>query len=155
MADSATLEIMDRAQFEDYVVEAVGLIPQHIRRAIENVAFVVEAGQPNGRLLGLYRGIPLSGRHQYSYSGVLPDVITIYQSPIEAQAGRDPEAVRRLVHDVVHHEIGHYFGLSEAEVRQWERRRVKRQKHLRRASAKEINMWATKEKPLGFWPSGR
>lgn len=119
---------MSVEQFEQYISEALAMIPGHIRRKIENVAWLVDPGTPRGRLLGLYHGIPMTQRHIYQYSGVLPDTITIFQTPIEQQAGPDPEAVRHLVHRVVHHEVGHYFGFSEAEVRRWERQREKRQK---------------------------
>lgn len=112
--------------FETYIAEALDMIPKRIRQKMENVAFLVEPGHPSGRLLGLYRGIPVTKRYKHSYSGVLPDTITIFQAPIEIQAGADPAAVRHLVHQVVHHEVGHYFGFSEAEVRQWEHDRTDR-----------------------------
>ena len=117
---------METTQFEHYISEALDMIPVQIQKKIENVAFLVEPGQPTGRLLGLYHGIPVTRRVHQAYSGVLPDTITIFQAPIELQAGPDPEAVRHLVHKVVHHEVGHYFGFSEVEVRKWERGRAER-----------------------------
>lgn len=107
--------------FERYITEAIALVPAHIRRRIENVAFVVD-DERQGNLLGLYHGIPLIRRNQ-GYSGVLPDKITIYQRTIEAVAGDDPKAIQHLVMETVHHEIAHYFGFNEAEVRRWERKR--------------------------------
>lgn len=115
---------VDIEQFEQYITEAINMIPSHIQKAIENVAFLVEPGIPTGQLLGLYHGIPVTKRFKYSYSGVLPDTITIYQASIERQAGPDPESIRHLVHQVVHHEVGHYFGFSESQVRKWEQHRA-------------------------------
>ena len=97
------------------------MVPAHIRRRIENVAFVVD-DQRLGNLLGQYHGIPLTGRTQ-GYSGVLPDKITIFKKTIEYSAGHDPARIRRIIIDTVHHEIGHYFGFSETKVRAWEAKR--------------------------------
>lgn len=117
---------MERELFESYVTEAIAMVPLAIRKKIENVAWLIEdQPTPTNNLLGLYRGIPLTKRNQ-GYSGVVPDTITIYQVAIETQAGPDPANIRKLTHEVVHHEIGHYFGFSEAKVRQWERQRRKK-----------------------------
>lgn len=117
---------MTLEEFEQAITAAINLVPKHIRARLENVAFVVDDTQL-GNLLGLYHGIPLTRRGQ-GYSGVLPDKITIYQRTIEAAAGDDPARIRQIVTDTVHHEIGHYFGFSESEVRRWEhKRRSKKQ----------------------------
>jgi predicted Zn-dependent protease with MMP-like domain len=47
-----------------------------------------------------------------SYGGVLPDVITIYQGPIEEDCETLAE-MEELVRDTVVHEVGHYFGLDD------------------------------------------
>lgn len=110
--------------FEGYITQAIAMVPKHIRTKIENVAFVVDDVHL-GHLLGLYHGIPLTRRNQ-GYSGVLPDKITIYQRTIEHAASDDVAAVRKLTIETVHHEIAHYFGFSEAEVRRWETQRRSR-----------------------------
>ncbi len=115
---------MEHEQFESYVNEALAMVPERIQTKIENVAFVLDSEQ-RGSLLGLYHGIPLIRRNQ-GYSGVLPDKITIYQRAIEDVAGPGEGAIRELVISVVHHEIAHYFGFSEAEVRRWEQKRKQR-----------------------------
>ena len=112
---------MEQEEFERYITEAINMVPPHVRAKIQNVAFVLDT-EHRGQLLGLYHGIPLIRRGQ-GYSGVLPDKITLYQRTIEDVAGTDTTRQRKLIHDVVHHEIAHYFGFSEAEVRQWERKR--------------------------------
>lgn len=47
---------------------------------------------------------------------VVPDTITLFQRNIESVA-RGPAAVRRHVKDVLIHELGHYFGMDEDEIR--------------------------------------
>lgn len=111
---------MQLEEFEAAINDAISLVPEHIRRGMNNVAFVVDDHQ-QGNLLGLYHGIPLPQRGQ-GYSGVLPDKITIYQRAIEAVAGGDDERVKKLVIETVHHEIAHYFGFTEVKVRQWEKK---------------------------------
>jgi len=112
-----------RERFEQFIADAVAALPENIRSQMENVAFVLDDQTPPGALLGLYHGIPKTGRN-LGYSGVLPDKITIYQKTIEADvrgASELPQAVRR----VVWHEIGHHFGISDRRLRQleknWER----------------------------------
>jgi predicted Zn-dependent protease with MMP-like domain len=46
----------------------------------------------------------------------MPDRIIIFQRPIELRCGTEDE-VRALVREVVIHEVGHYFGLSDDELR--------------------------------------
>ncbi|MFA5134290.1 MAG: metallopeptidase family protein [Patescibacteria group bacterium] len=124
---------MKLEQFEQYVREAIAEVPVAVRGQMSNVAFVVENSvraarqterqiRSRGLLLGLYEGVPLPGRSAY-YSGVLPDKITLFKRSIEQIAGSDPSSVRQLIREVVHHEIGHYLGMNEREVRAWERRR--------------------------------
>lgn len=130
---------MEPDVFKQLVHEAIANVPAKLREKIENVAFVVEAdSRPPGwqergiilrqYLLGLYQGVPLTKRG-INYSLVPPDKITIFQKPIE-ELGHTPDGIRALVHEVVHHEIGHYFGFSDAELHKMERGR-------KRTSAKE------------------
>ncbi len=124
---------MKRDIFERLVIEAVSALPFHVRGAIKNVAIVIEQ-EPRRKksseigikkheaLLGLYEGVPLIQRDS-GYFGVLPDKITIFQKSIEAlSAGNDEELVT-LVREVVWHEIGHHFGLSDSELYILEKKR--------------------------------
>lgn len=90
-------------------------IPASFRRRLHNVAFVVEPEPPRAGLLGLYEGRPLT-RRSVSDSFAMPDRITIYQGPHERMA-RNRTELRRLVEETIWHEIGHYFGLSETQLR--------------------------------------
>jgi predicted Zn-dependent protease with MMP-like domain len=115
-------------EFEELVEAALGEIPVRFRRRLRNVAIIVENEPPQPGLLGLYQGIPLTLR-SVSQPVSTPDRITIYQGPHE-RAERNPAELRRMVYETLWHEIGHYVGMSESEVRRAERRRAKARRRL-------------------------
>ena len=117
---------MERNEFEQYVVDAIERLPRNIRGKIKNVALCVEdwpshdqfqkAGTRRGdTLLGLYEGVPLTERGS-GYGMVLPDKITIFQGPIEEMC-RTEDDVRAQVRRTVVHEIAHFFGISDEQLR--------------------------------------
>jgi predicted Zn-dependent protease with MMP-like domain len=114
---------MDRRRFQQLIVQALRDLPGEFRRRLENVEILVEDWPPPTRrgggrrssLLGLYHGYPLKERGTW-YGNVLPDQITIYQGPIERFCRNEAE-MREQVREVLLHEIGHYFGLEEEELR--------------------------------------
>ena len=123
---------MQPTDFDRLVNDAYERIPARFRRRLKNVAMIVEAepspaqlargGVPRGStLLGLYEGRPLTQRSVFE-SFSMPDRITIFQGPHERMA-RDPAHLARLVEDTVWHEVAHYFGMNELQVRTAERRR--------------------------------
>ena len=119
---------MTRKEFEDLVEEAFEGLPEQFRHHIENVRIIVDdVDAPQTRrkvgiragsmLLGLYEGVPLNKRGEgYGMYPVVPDTITLFQRNIESVA-RSEAAVRRSVREVLIHELGHYFGMSEEEIR--------------------------------------
>jgi len=119
MAVDASIE-----HFERLVADALDSIPPELGEQMENVAVVVEdwprpeqlAGR-RGTLLGLYEGIPLTARGPMGYAGVMPDRITIFRGPLCARAA-DELALARDVRVTVLHEVGHYFGLGDARLRE-------------------------------------
>jgi len=109
-------------QFEAMVADALDEIPEALAAEFENVAVMVQdwptEEQLDGRrgtLLGLYEGIDLPRRSPLGYTGVMPDRITIFRGPLCAMA-RDEEELARQVRVTVLHEVGHYFGLSDARL---------------------------------------
>jgi predicted Zn-dependent protease with MMP-like domain len=115
---------MDPNEFDRLVEEALlSAVAPSFRRRLKNVVFVVEQESPNPGLLGLYQGRPVTGRSTAEFSA-MPDRITIYQGPHERMA-RNAAHLRRLVEETVWHEVAHYFGMSEAEVRRAEARRAR------------------------------
>ena len=127
---------MKKNNFEQLIREAISTLPEHGRRAMNNVAFVVEReARPqkakeigikiNEALLGLYEGVPKTKRGA-GYFGVLPDKITIFQQPLEELTGRDENKLKRLVYEVVWHEVGHHLGFDEKEIRALEAKKRKK-----------------------------
>lgn len=118
---------MDRKKFESLVEEALASLPRKFRERIENLAVIVEERPPRrrssrapaSRLLGLYHGVPLKNRGSY-YGNIPPDVIIIYQEPIERISASEDE-VKERIREVVFHEVGHHFGLSEKDLRDIEK----------------------------------
>jgi predicted Zn-dependent protease with MMP-like domain len=119
---------MELEQFSALVDEAIASIPEDFRTKLDNIAIQIQpiaapgvfqdlSRNPWG-LLGVYQGIPYKGRGPW-YGSVLPDRIIIFQMPIERQARTNAE-IRKLVRRVVIHEVGHYFGLSDPELRRLE-----------------------------------
>jgi len=66
-------------------------------------------------VLGLHHGIPHSRQHLYQpYQ--LPDTVVIYAETIETLTSNQ-EDKKRFVIETLLHELGHYFGVSEEELR--------------------------------------
>jgi predicted Zn-dependent protease with MMP-like domain len=99
--------------FGSAIDEALNSLPAELRAAMNNVEIVVEDEPPNGQpLLGLYQGVPLS-RRTSSYSGMLPDKISIFAGPITRLAAGDEDRLHHEIKHVVLHEIAHHFGISD------------------------------------------
>jgi predicted Zn-dependent protease with MMP-like domain len=97
--------------FGQLVAEALDGLPGWVRDRLENVEVIVEDDAPPGNLLGLYEGIPLTERGQYTWA--LPDRITLFRRAIERAAGEDSDSLRRVVAETVIHEVAHHFGISD------------------------------------------
>jgi predicted Zn-dependent protease with MMP-like domain len=119
-------------EFERLVSAACDLIPDQFRSSMENIAVIVEPEPtahhlargrvaPGSTLFGLYEGRPLTLRSVFD-SFAMPDRIIIFQGPHE-RAARSPEHLAKLVEDTIWHEVAHYFGMDEAQVRSAERAR--------------------------------
>jgi predicted Zn-dependent protease with MMP-like domain len=66
-------------------------------------------------LTGLYRGRPI-GDKSVSDSGALPDTIYLYRRPILDEWADTGVSLEALVTQVLVHEVGHHFGLSDADM---------------------------------------
>lgn len=119
---------METAKFEELVVKALGELPDEFQEKLENVDVTVQAyptrrqlgGLRRGRtLLGLYEGVPHTSRTR-GYNLVIPDKITLFQKPIEAECRSDGE-IAMEIQSVVLHEIAHHFGLDDQVLRRIER----------------------------------
>ena len=111
--------MLSAAEFDRLVEAALRDIPKRFRRHLENVAIIVEQEPPRPGLLGLYQGHPLTSRSVFQ-GFTMPDRITIYQGPHERMS-RTPTELKKMVADTIWHEIAHYFGMDEPQVRRAER----------------------------------
>ncbi len=118
---------MTREKFEAVAQEVFDGLPPVFGERVDNVAIVVEEYPPDDvlrsvratrtTLLGLYQGIPLTQRGQwYGMVPTAPDRISLYQRNIEADSSSEEE-LREKIREVLLHELGHYFGMSEAQIR--------------------------------------
>lgn len=113
---------MQFAEFEKQVEKALKEIPNKFREKLENITIEVEPEQlpfdnENHLILGQYRGVPWSRRGP-AYQNVLPDKIIIYKKAFD----RFPDKkIPDMIVNVLQHEIGHYFGMSEAELSKYKR----------------------------------
>jgi predicted Zn-dependent protease with MMP-like domain len=127
---------MDRAHFEQLVEDALARVPRRFQERLQNLAIVVEDEPAPGHLqdgrvprdhtlLGLYQGVPLSQRG-WTNAPAMPDRIWLFQGPIERSTDGSEAAIAHQAEETLWHELGHYFGLNEVEVRRAERRRGQR-----------------------------
>jgi predicted Zn-dependent protease with MMP-like domain len=108
--------------FEQYVEQALKDIPQKFRDMMENITIEVDPGQivfdkDHRLILGRYTGVPLPQRGP-AYRNVLPDKIVIYQRAFDHYPA---EKLPSLITNVLQHEIGHYFGMSEEELARYKK----------------------------------
>jgi predicted Zn-dependent protease with MMP-like domain len=119
---------MQRRAFERLVEQVLKRLPEEFRQALDNVAVVVEdwpdpevveeiTGDPEEVLYGLFTGTPLPER-RLEDSGDLPPVIEIYQGPLEEDFP-DRRELEEEVGITLVHEIAHFMGLDEDQVRQY------------------------------------
>ena len=66
-------------------------------------------------LTGLYEGLPLNEK-SVDISGNLPDRILLFRRPILDEWADGEDSLEHLVAHVLIHEVGHHFGLSDADM---------------------------------------
>lgn len=113
---------LKRARFARLVRRALDDLPREFAERMRNVQVVVddepsEEQRPTdgSELLGLYEGVPLTGRG--SMEPYLPDRISIFRGPIERMTA-SPQRQAQIVRDTVVHEIAHHFGISDERLRE-------------------------------------
>jgi predicted Zn-dependent protease with MMP-like domain len=125
---------MEREKFVKLVEEALGALPAKFRKRIHNVAVLVENVPPEQQprrgsrnagnidsddaenlVLGVFEGVPTTNKSVFDLPAG-PDRIVLYQKNIEAVCSNDDE-VRQEIRLTVIHELGHYFGMTEAQLK--------------------------------------
>ena len=106
---------LSHQRFEHLVRRVLAALPEEFQSRLENVAVLIEDEPPEDMpgTLGLYEGVPFTER---SLDGItFPDRITLFKRPIEC-ACRTEEEIETEVRLTVLHEVGHFFGLEEAQM---------------------------------------
>jgi len=111
-------------EFERLVEEALASLPEEFSRLLENIAVVVEEEpsdedlelleDEDSELLGIYRGVAMT-RRTHNMLPALPDQIAIFRGPINRVSRTRYQAMRQIRETVIH-ELGHYFGLHDADM---------------------------------------
>ncbi len=109
---------------------ALAALPEELRKLIQGAAILVEDVADDEtleelgldspyELSGLYRGTPLT---QKSSSDIPhePDLILLYREAILLEWIEGGEDLFSLVRNVLIHEIGHHFGLSDEDIERLE-----------------------------------
>ena len=113
--------------FEQLVDEALASVPEEFAEHLRNVVVRVKDEPdeetlrrmevPAGHtLLGLYEGVPLT---KQGVHGAQPEVVTIFQGPIERYCHHDPDRIRAQVRATVLHELAHHFGIDHDDMPHW------------------------------------
>jgi predicted Zn-dependent protease with MMP-like domain len=122
-----------RQHFDQLLEEVLEELPPMVHQLIDKVPLHVE-DHPSRQMMsrlgvahrdqlcGLFTGIALTNR-SIEHSGTLPDVVTIYREGILAAAtgfdGRIREdRLRREIRITILHELAHFHGLDEEELRE-------------------------------------
>jgi predicted Zn-dependent protease with MMP-like domain len=120
------LKAPDLAVFETLAAEAWERLPEEFRALAQDVVIRVEDFPTDEvldtmgiespfDLLGLYHGVSLDKK---SVSDVVrtPDMVFLYRRPMLDYWAGSEETLGHLVTHVLVHEIGHHFGLSDADM---------------------------------------
>ncbi len=111
---------MKREDFVRLVEEALDSLPREFRKRMSNIAVLVEdlppEPLPSGKLLlGLFHGVPMTRKSVFDLPAG-PDYVMLYQKNIEAVCSTEEE-IREQIRMTVIHEVGHYFGMDEEQLK--------------------------------------
>jgi len=116
---------MKREHFIKVVEDSLDSLPEEFRSRIKNVAILVEDFPPNqlppqpGQqmrlLLGIFHGVPATNKSVFDVS-MGPSHIVLYRKNIEAVCSSESE-VRQKIRQTLMHELGHYFGMTEEQLK--------------------------------------
>lgn len=117
----------DLAELDRLALAVLARMPAPFARHLEGIRLAVEEFADEETLselgiedafalTGLYEGLPL-GAKSIDHSGMMPDRIRLFRRPIlDEWAERGDVSLERLVTHVLVHEVGHHFGLSDADM---------------------------------------
>jgi predicted Zn-dependent protease with MMP-like domain len=114
------------ADIEGLAAEAWNRLPSEFRQLCRDIVFRVEDFATDDvleeldiddpfNLMGLYKGVSLDRKSVLDQS-LEPDMVFLYRRPILDYWAEGDETLGHLVTHVLVHEIGHHFGLSDADM---------------------------------------
>jgi predicted Zn-dependent protease with MMP-like domain len=115
------------ADFEALAAEAYDKLPGDFRKLCEGVVIKVDDFPDEETLdemecetpfdlLGLFRGIGMAQDSATAQTGQFPNMVWLYRRPMLDYWAEHDETLGHLVTHVLVHEIGHHFGLSDADM---------------------------------------
>jgi predicted Zn-dependent protease with MMP-like domain len=115
------------AEFEAIAAAAYAEIPAEFRKLAGEVTLlvaefpdddVVEEMEIESAydLLGLFQGVGMTDASAVPATGELPNCIWLYRRPILDYWAEHEETLGAIVANVLIHEIGHHFGLSDDDM---------------------------------------
>ncbi len=116
----------DLAEIETLALDAFAGLPVAFRKLCAGVKIHVEDFPDDATLsemecetefdlLGLFRGVGLAQSGEVA-SGQMPNAVWLYRRPLLDYWAEHDETLGHLVTHVLVHEIGHHFGLSDADM---------------------------------------
>jgi predicted Zn-dependent protease with MMP-like domain len=128
----ATLKAPDLAAFEAMADDAFQRLPAAFRQMCEGVIVRIDdfpddetleemQAETPFDLLGLFRGIGLAQAAASLQTGQQPNMVWLYRRPILDYWAEHDETLGHIITHVLVHEIGHHFGLSDADMEEIER----------------------------------
>ena len=117
-------------QMEAIALEAYAALPEKFRALCDGIVIRVDdfpsedvleemRAQTEFDLLGLFQGVGLPFRSE-SAPEQMPNMIWLYRRPILDYCAEHDETLGAIVTHVLIHEIGHHFGLSDADMEEIE-----------------------------------
>ncbi len=116
--DADSIEAMARAAMarlpDAFRSHLDGMVLQVEEFADDETLAAMEIDDPFA-LSGLYTGRPI-GLKSVDDSGTMPDIIHLYRRPLLDEWAEGEVTIEALVTHVLIHEVGHHFGLSDADM---------------------------------------
>jgi predicted Zn-dependent protease with MMP-like domain len=124
--DWSSAQAPSLAEFEAIADTAFARLPHRFRDLCKDVVVRVEDFPTDEvldamgiespfDLLGLYHGVDLS-RQSVMDAAALPEMVFLYRRPILDYWAEHEDTLGHIVTHVLVHEIGHHFGLSDADM---------------------------------------
>lgn len=123
----AGMKAPDIAAFEALADEAFARLPDAFREMCAGVVIRIEdfpddetlddlEAETPFDLLGLFRGVGLAQAAATLQTGQHPNMVWLYRRPILDYWAEHDETLGHIITHVLVHEIGHHFGLSDADM---------------------------------------